>query len=89
MEEICNGLNLVYDDEQVIAKVADIIELFYRLIKNEIDTIKDLEERTISVAEKVDFISQLINEIEDNELSKNTIIKIKENPMGGFDYNIV
>lgn len=89
MEELCKGLNLVYDDDQVIGKVTDIIEVFYRLIKYEIDNIEDLEERTISVAEKVDFISQLINEIEDNELSKNTIIKIKENPMGGFDYEEV
>ena len=89
MKEICNGLNLVYDDEQVIAKVADLIELFYRLIKNEIDTIKDLEERTISVSEIIDFIEQLINEIEDNELRLSTVIKVKENPMGGFDYEEV
>lgn len=89
MEELCKGLNLVYDDDQVIGKVTDIIEVFYRLIKYEIDNIEDLEERTIGVSEKVDFISQLINEMEDNELSKNAVIKIKENPMAGFNYEVV
>lgn len=89
MEELCKGLNLVYDDDQVIGKVTDIIEVFYRLIKYEIDNIEDLEERTISVSEKVDFISQLINEMEDNELSKNSVIKVKENPMAGFNYEVV
>ena len=89
MEELCKGLNLVYDDDQVIGKVTDIVEVFYRLIKYEIDNIEDLEERTIGVAEKVDFISQLINEIGDNELNKNSVIKVKENPMAGFNYEVV
>ena len=89
MEELCKGLNLVYDDDQVIGKVTDIIEVFYRLIKYEIDNIEDLEERTIGVAEKVDFISQLINEMGDNELNKNSVIKVKENPMAGFNYEVV
>ena len=65
MQEICNGLNLVYDDGQVIAKVADIIELFYRLIKNKIDTIKDLDERTISVSEIIEPQNKQGNENED------------------------
>ena len=82
MEELCKGLNLVYDDEKVIGKAKDIIEAFYRLIKYEIDHIESLEERAISVSEKLDFIVQLTNEIGDKELNKNSVLKVNENPMG-------
>lgn len=81
--------NLIYDEDNVIGKTKDIINRFYKLIKYDIDKIDDFLEKNASIKEKFEFIDMLTNDVDNNEICLDTVLKVSYNPMGAYYYTVV
>lgn len=89
MEDLCRDLKIIFSGgEEVIGRVVDIIELHYRSIMYNIQNVEDFEERATAVTLENDFINELINAINEEEIEEDTVIKESED-INGFYYEIV